>query len=59
MKDLSSPCSYRFFTHQKAWIRRKAREQGHDSEVVYLRSLVEADIQRKRKSSNRAKPKAS
>ena len=51
MKDLSPPCSYRFFTHQKAWIQRKAKEQGHDSEVVYLRLLVEADIKRAKRST--------
>ena len=49
MKDLSEPCSYRFFNHQKAHIQKKAREQGHESEVVYLRSLVEADIKREAK----------
>ena len=49
MKDLSEPCSYRFFNHQKAHIQKKAKEQGHESEVVYLRSLVEADIKREAK----------
>lgn len=56
MKDLSGPCSYRFFKPQKAWIQQRAREEGHGSEVVYLRQLVERDMKRAgRKSSNRAK----
>jgi hypothetical protein len=40
MEKLSEPCSYRFFETQKAWIKKRAVEQGHGSEVVYLRQLV-------------------
>ena len=50
MKDLSQPCSYRFFKDQKAWIQRKAKEQGHGSEVVYLRQLIESDMKRIKRS---------
>ena len=49
MKKLSEPCSYRFFETQKAWIKRRAVEQGHGSEVVYLRQLVAADMQRQKR----------
>lgn len=54
MEELSQPCSYRFFKDQKAWIQRRAKEQGHRSEVVYLRLLVEDDM--KRNGIKRAKP---
>lgn len=57
MEKLSEPCSYRFFEAQKAWIKKRATEQGHGSEVVYLRQLVTADMQRT--STKRTKPNAS
>jgi len=53
MEKLSEPCSYRFFETQKTWIKKRAVEQGHGSEVVYLRQLVAADMQRQK----RTKPK--
>jgi hypothetical protein len=46
MEELSQPCSYRFFKEQKAWIQRRAKEQGHRSEVVYLRRLIQEDMKR-------------
>lgn len=52
MKKLSEPCSYRFFETQKAWIKKRAVEQGHGSEVVYLRQLVAADMQRQKRKPN-------
>lgn len=53
MEKLSDPCSYRFFETQKAWIKRRAVEQGHGSEVVYLRQLVTADMQRQKPAKAR------
>lgn len=53
MEELSQPCSYRFFKDQKAWIQRRAKEQGHSSEVVYLRRLIQEDM---RRGIKRAKP---
>lgn len=41
MERLSSPCSYRFFDDQKAWLQDQAKKEGHRSEVVILRRLVE------------------
>lgn len=53
-KDLLPPCSYRFYGDQKAWLQRKAKEEGHLSEVAILRRLVEQAMKSDGKRLKRA-----
>jgi len=54
MDRLEPPSSYRFFTDQKNWLKRKAKEDGQSSEVVIIRRLIEQAMQ---SESKRTKPK--
>lgn len=59
MKRLGPPRNYRFYEDQRAWLERKAKEDGQSSEAVIIRRLIEREMKAESESKGKRLKKAS